>query len=77
MFASWDSLTAEHGVEKIKTIGDAYMVAGGIPLSREDHAEAIADTALAMGPELAGLAAETGTVLQVRIGAIPGRSLPA
>jgi Adenylate and Guanylate cyclase catalytic domain len=34
VFASWDSLAAEHGVEKIKTIGDAYMVAGGIPLSR-------------------------------------------
>lgn len=68
VFSSWDSLAAEHGVEKIKTIGDAYMVAGGIPLSREDHAEAIAETALAMAPELAGLAAETGTVLQVRIG---------
>ena len=68
VFASWDSLAAEHGVEKIKTIGDAYMVAGGIPLSREDHAEAIADTALAMAPALAGLAAERGTTLQVRIG---------
>ncbi|MGB0090979.1 MAG: adenylate/guanylate cyclase domain-containing protein, partial [Solirubrobacteraceae bacterium] len=68
VFASWDSLAAEHGVEKIKTIGDAYMVAGGIPLSREDHAEAIADTALAMAPALAGVAAEAGTVLQVRIG---------
>ncbi len=68
VFASWDSLAAAHGVEKIKTIGDAYMVAGGIPLPREDHAEAIAETALAMGPALAGLAAETGTALQVRIG---------
>jgi adenylate cyclase len=68
VFASWDSLAAEHGVEKIKTIGDAYMVAGGIPLPREDHAEAIADTALAMGPALAGLSADTGTALQVRIG---------
>ena len=67
VFASWDSLAAEHGVEKIKTIGDAYMVAGGIPLPREDHVEAIAETALAM-VALAGLAAETGTALQVRIG---------
>ena len=31
VFTRWDSLAAEHGVEKIKTIGDAYMVAGGIP----------------------------------------------
>jgi len=68
VFAGWDSLAAEHGVEKIKTIGDAYMVAGGIPLPRADHAEAIADMALAMAPELAVVAAETGTALQVRIG---------
>src|SRR5664279_4276677 len=68
VFALWDSLVAEHGVEKIKTIGDGYMAAGGIPFAREDHAEAIAETALAMAPELAGLAAEIGTALQVRIG---------
>src|SRR5205823_13799743 len=48
--------------------GDAYMVAGGIPMPRDDHAEAIAEMALAMGPEVAHLAAETGRPLQVRIG---------
>jgi guanylate cyclase len=68
VFARWDQLAADHGVEKIKTIGDAYIVAGGIPLPREDHAEAIAEMALAMGPELARLASETGHALQVRIG---------
>jgi class 3 adenylate cyclase len=68
IFASWDSLAADHRVEKIKTIGDAYMVAGGIPLHRADHAEAIADMALAMGPEFARLATETGHELQLRIG---------
>ena len=68
VFASWDALAADHGVEKIKTIGDAYMVAGGIPLPREDHAEAIAEMALAMGPEVVRLAGETGHALQVRIG---------
>ena len=68
VFAGWDALVAEHGVEKIKTIGDAYMVAGGIPLPREDHAEAIARLALAMGPALARRAAQTGVPLQVRIG---------
>src|SRR5205807_1487456 len=61
-------LVAEYGVEKIKTIGDAYMVAGGIPLPRADHADAIAELALAMGPRLADCAAETGLPLQVRIG---------
>jgi adenylate cyclase len=68
VFARWDQLAVDHGVEKIKTIGDAYMVAGGIPLPREDHAEAIAEMALAMGPEFARLTSETGHALQVRIG---------
>jgi class 3 adenylate cyclase len=68
VFARWDALAAHHGVEKIKTIGDAYMVAGGIPMPREDHAEAIAEMALAMGPEVARSAGETGHALQVRIG---------
>jgi len=68
VFARWDAIAAEHGVEKIKTIGDAYMVAGGIPVPREDHADAIAETALAMGPEVARCAVETGLPLEVRIG---------
>ena len=68
VFERWDGLVADHGVEKIKTIGDAYMVAGGIPLPREDHAEAIAQLALAMGPQLAQYSAEAGLPLQVRIG---------
>ncbi|MFN8131983.1 MAG: adenylate/guanylate cyclase domain-containing protein [Solirubrobacteraceae bacterium] len=68
VFARWDALVADHGLEKIKTIGDAYMVAGGIPLPRDDHAEAIAELALAMGPQLADASAETGLPLQVRVG---------
>ena len=53
VFARWDQLAAKHGVEKIKTIGDAYMAASGVPVPRLDHAQAIAEMALAMGPELA------------------------
>ncbi len=68
VFTRWDQLAADHGVEKIKTIGDAYMVASGIPLPRENHAEAIAEMALAMGPEFTRLASEIGHALQVRIG---------
>jgi adenylate cyclase len=68
VFARWDGLAARHGVEKIKTIGDAYMVAGGIPSPREDHAEAIADLALEMGEEVERCAAESGLPLEVRIG---------
>jgi len=68
VFASWDDIATRHGVEKIKTIGDAYMVAGGIPLPRDDHAEAIAEMALAMGPALARCTAGTGQPVEVRIG---------
>lgn len=68
VFAGWDALVAHHGVEKIKTIGDAYMAAGGIPSPRADHAEAIADLALAMRPEMARCLAGTGSALEVRIG---------
>ena len=68
VFAGWDALAAHHGVEKIKTIGDAYMAAGGIPSPRADHAEAIADLALAMRPEMARCLAGTGSALEVRIG---------
>jgi adenylate cyclase len=68
VFARWDAIAAEHGVEKIKTIGDAYMAASGIPLPRADHAEAVAEMALAMGTEVARCSAETGLPLEVRIG---------
>lgn len=68
IFARWDRLAREHGVEKIKTIGDAYMAAAGIPLPRADHAEAIARMALAMRPEVQACAAQAGHALEVRIG---------
>jgi len=68
MFADWDGLTARHGVEKIKTIGDAYMAAGGIPSPRQDHAEAIADMALEMGRAVERCSAASGLPLEVRIG---------
>jgi len=48
IFSEFDGLVAEQGLEKIKTIGDGYMVAGGVPVFIKDHAERIADLALAM-----------------------------
>ena len=68
LFSAFDRLAQQQGLEKIKTIGDAYMVASGIPLPRDDHAEAIAAMALAMGPEIAHCSAEAGLSLEVRIG---------
>ena len=68
VFAEWDGLAAHYGVEKIKTIGDAYMVAAGVPLHRDDHVQAMADMALAMQPVLTRYATESGLALEVRLG---------
>jgi guanylate cyclase len=48
LFTVFDGFVEELGLEKIKTVGDAYMVASGIPSPRPDHAEAIAELALRM-----------------------------
>ena len=48
VFSKFDDLVERHGLEKIKTIGDAYMVASGIPAARRDHAEALAQLAVEM-----------------------------
>jgi adenylate cyclase len=48
IFSDFDALAKGHGLEKIKTIGDAYMVAGGLPIAREDHCEAVVSFALDM-----------------------------
>jgi class 3 adenylate cyclase len=48
VFSDFDDLAERYGLEKIKTIGDAYMVASGIPTPRPDHVQAVADMALAM-----------------------------
>jgi len=48
IFLAFDILTESHGLEKIKTIGDAYMLVGGLPTPRLDHAEAVANMALDM-----------------------------
>jgi class 3 adenylate cyclase len=68
LFSAFDQLTRGHGLEKIKTIGDAYMVAGGLPEPRPDHAQAMPDLALAMQAELARHSDPSGQPLQARIG---------
>jgi class 3 adenylate cyclase len=68
LFSAFDRLTRQRGLEKIKTIGDAYMVVGGLPEQRPDHAEAVAEMALAMLEEVAARSDPSGQPLQVRIG---------
>jgi adenylate cyclase len=68
IFSEFDRLAERFGAEKIKTIGDAYMVAVGIPEPRDDHAEACARLALAMREALETIKAETGAPVRLRIG---------
>ena len=68
LFCRFDDVAGSLRLEKIKTIGDCYMVAGGLPEPRADHAEAVAEMALAMLDIVAELAASTGEPLTVRIG---------
>src|SRR3954453_18815934 len=67
LFSAFDELVDRHGLEKIKTIGDAYMVAGGLPEPRLDHLEAMATFALDMLKAMQALPAAQHD-LQVRVG---------
>jgi class 3 adenylate cyclase len=68
LFTAFDRLAGRQGLEKIKTVGDAYMVAGGLPEPRPDHAQAVAEMALAIRGEVARHTDPSGRPLQVRIG---------
>lgn len=67
VFSAFDELAEQHGLERIKTIGDAYMVAGGLNESRSRYSMAIADMAIAMRDQLRDFTIN-GAPLQVRIG---------
>jgi guanylate cyclase len=71
IFSAFDELVAHHGLEKIKTIGDGYLVAAGIPTPRVDHAEAAARLALAMRRALTRLPAAAGLNLRTGIDSGP------
>jgi class 3 adenylate cyclase len=72
IFSEFDRLSELHGLEKIKTIGDAYMVVGGLPTPREDHSEAIALLALDMQAALRRFNVKIGENFQLRIGVHSG-----
>jgi class 3 adenylate cyclase len=72
IFTAFDRLAERHGLEKIKTIGDAYMVVAGVPEPRPDHAEAAADMALEMLAEMERLRTALGLDLEIRIGMASG-----
>lgn len=72
VFTQLDGIVERHGLEKVKTTGDAYMVVSGVPEPRLDHAEALADFALAMRDSLAGLRDPKGRPVPMRIGIASG-----
>lgn len=68
IFSEFDRLAERHSLEKIKTIGDAYMVVAGLPIPRADHAEAIAEMALDMQQAIGRVSALVGRGFSMRIG---------
>ncbi len=68
LFSVFDHLAEVHGLEKIKTIGDAYMAVAGIPEPRDNHAIAVARMALDMQAALQEYATRHGSDLAIRIG---------
>ena len=68
LFTRFDKRAESLGLEKIKTIGDAYMAAGGVPVPRADHADIVADMALGMLEDLAEFNRDNQMSLQMRIG---------
>jgi PAS domain S-box-containing protein len=68
IFSAFDRLAEKHGLEKIKTIGDAYMLVGGLPEPRVDHAEAVAAMAIDMLEEIRRFRRPDGQPCRIRIG---------
>lgn len=72
VFSAFDELAARYGVEKIKTIGDAYMAVAGLPEPRADHAQLIADLALDMLTVVQRFTDDTGAPMTIRVGISSG-----
>ncbi|MCH2115442.1 MAG: adenylate/guanylate cyclase domain-containing protein [Pirellulales bacterium] len=68
IFSSFDDLVERHGLEKIKTIGDAYMVAGGFPELKDGHAQDVSKMALDMLDVISSCNRETDDPVSIRIG---------
>jgi len=73
IFSKFDQLAQNHCLEKIKTIGDAYMVVGGLPIPHPQHTEAIAQMALDMQAAMVNINDKTGEDFQLRIGIHTGQ----
>jgi adenylate cyclase len=68
IYSGFDALIQKLGLEKIKIMGESYMVAAGVPVPRTDHAEAIAEAALGLQQEIVRHDAADGETFSLRIG---------
>lgn len=68
IFSRFDRLTERYGLEKIKTIGDAYMVVGGLPTPQENHTETVADIGLEMMEEIGNYGVDGDQPFTMRVG---------
>lgn len=68
IFSGFDDAVVARGIEKIKTIGDSYMVVAGIPEPRADHADALADLAFELLEIIAAKQVTLGVPLTMRVG---------
>lgn len=75
LFSIFDNLAEKHGLEKIKTIGDAYMAVGGLPEPLPHHAEAVADMALDMLTEISKIETAKEGWLRIRVGIHTGSAV--
>ena len=72
IFREFDAIALKHGLEKIKTIGDSYMAAAGLPLAQFDHVDRAVLMGLDMVAAMPVLCAELGLMLDVRVGVHTG-----
>lgn len=72
LYTTFDRLVDRHGLEKIKTTGDGYMVVSGVPVSRPDHVQAIATLALDISRAVGGLRDPRGNPVPLRMGIASG-----
>jgi class 3 adenylate cyclase len=75
IFSEFDHLVEQYELEKIKTIGDSYMVVGGLPIPSESHAEAIAEMALQMQSSIKKFKRTDGSDFSLRIGIHTGQAI--
>ncbi len=75
IFSEFDYFVEQYDLEKIKTVGDSYMVVGGLPVPSNDHAEAIAEMALQMQSSIKKFKREDGSQFSLRIGIHTGQAI--